>query len=68
MTDIEILATAVMEMMSLQEKHKKNNLIARYQSKRIDPDELHKSFHEMITAQRKVYNMCKDILRMEEEQ
>lgn len=67
MTDIEILATEVLNMMSLQERHKKNNLTARYLSKKVDPEELHKSFSEMVTAQRKVYEMCKDILGIEEE-
>lgn len=67
MTDIEILATEVLNMMSLQERHKKNNLTARYLSKKVDPEELHKSFCEMVTAQRKVYEMCKDILGIEEE-
>jgi hypothetical protein len=67
MTDIEILAREVLEMMSLQEIHKKNNLTARYLSKKIDPEELHKSFSEMITAQRKVYDMCCDILGIDED-
>lgn len=67
MTDIEILATEVLNMMSLQERHKKNNLTARYLSKKVDPEELHVSFYEMVTAQRKVYEMCKDILGIEEE-
>lgn len=67
MTDIEILAREVLEMMSLQEVHKKNNLTARYLSKKIDPEELNKSFREMITAQRKVYDMCCDILGIDED-
>ena len=68
MSDIEILARDVLEMMSLQERHKKNNLTAKYLSKKIDPEEIHKSFCEMITAQRKVYEMCVDILGIEEEE
>lgn len=67
MTDIEILAQEVLEMMSLQERHKKNNLTARYLSKKIDPEELHKSFCEMKTAEAKVYEMCKDVLGIEED-
>ena len=67
MSDIEILARAVLEMMDLQEKHKKNNLTARYLSKKIDPEEIHKSFCDMIMAQRKVHEMCLDILGIGEE-
>ena len=68
MSNIEILAREVLEMMSLQERHKKNNLTARYLSKKVDPEELHKSFCEMVDAQRKVYEMCMDILGIEEEE
>jgi hypothetical protein len=68
MTDIEILAREVLDMMTLQEKHKKNNLTAKYLSKKIDPEEIHKSLCEMISAQRKVYEMCVDILGLEEEE
>ena len=68
MTNIEILAREVLGMMSLQERHKKNNLTARYLSKKVDPEELHKSFSEMVDAQRKVYEMCMDILGIEEEE
>ena len=67
MNDIEILAREVLNMMSLQETHKKNNITAKYLSKKIDPEELHNSFLEMVKAQSKVYKMCVDILGIEEE-
>ena len=67
MSDLEILARDVLEMMSLQERHKKNNITAKYMPKKADPEELHKSFNEMVDAQRKVYAMCVDILGIEEE-
>lgn len=54
-------------MMSLQERHKKKSLTTRYLSKKVDLEELHKSFCEMKTAEAKVYEMCKDILGIEEE-
>ena len=68
MTDIEILASEVLDMLALQETHKKNNITAKYLSKKIDPEELHNSFLEMVEAQRKVYRMCVDILGIEEEE
>lgn len=68
MTDIEILAREVLDMMALQEKHRKNNLTTKYLSKKIDLEELHKGFCEMRSAQRKVYEMCVDILGLEEEE
>lgn len=68
MTDIEILAREVLNMMSLQETHKKNNLTAKYLSKKIDPEEMHNTFLEMVEAQRKVYAICVDILGIEEEE
>lgn len=68
MKDIEILASEVLDMLALQETHKKNNLTAKYLSKKIDPEELHNSFLEMVEAQRKVYAMCVDILGIEEEE
>ena len=68
MKDIEILAREVLNMMSLQETHKKNNITAKYLSKKIDPEELHNSFLDMVKAQRKVYKMCVDILGIEEEE
>ena len=67
MNDIEILAREVLNMMSLQEEHKKKNLTAKYLSKKVDPEELHNSFCEMVKAQRRVYEMCIDILGIEEE-
>ena len=67
MSDIEILAREVLNMLSLQERHKRNNITAKYLSKKIDPEELHKSFCEMMDAQSKVYSMCVDILGIEEE-
>ena len=68
MNDIEILAREVLNMMSLQETHKKNNITAKYLSKTIDPEELHNRFLEMVKAQRRVYAMCMDILGIEEEE
>lgn len=67
MNDIEILASEVLNMLSLQEEHKKNNLTAKYLSKKVDPEELHNSFCEMVNAQRRVYAMCMDVLGIEEE-
>ena len=67
MSDIEILAREVLNMLSLQETHKKNNLTAKYTSKKVDPEELHNSFLEMVEAQRKVYAMCVDVLGIEED-
>ena len=67
MKDIELLASEVLNMMSLQETHKMNNITAKYLSKKIDPEELHNSFLEMVKAQSKVYKMCVDILGIEEE-
>ena len=67
MNDIEILAREVLNMLSLQEEHKKNNITAKYLSKKIDPEELHNSFLEMVEAQSRVYRMCMDILGIEEE-
>ena len=55
-------------MLSLQETHKKNNITAKYLSKKIDPEELHNSFLEMVEAQSRVYRMCMDILGIEEEE
>ena len=67
MNDIELLASNVLNMLALQETHKKNNLTAKYLSKKIDPEELHNSFLEMVEAQSRVYRMCMDILGIEED-
>ena len=67
MSDIEILASEVLNMLSLQETHKKNNLTAKYTSKKVDPEELHNSFLEMVKAERRVCQICMDILGIEEE-
>lgn len=67
MNDIELLASNVLNMLALLETHKKNNLTAKYLSKKIDPEELHNSFLEMVEAQSRVYRMCMDILGIEED-
>ena len=67
MNDIELLASEVLNMLALQEIHKKNNITAKYLSKKVDPEELHNSFLEMVKAQSRVYRMCMDVLGIEED-
>lgn len=67
MNDIEILASEVLNMMSLQEEHKVNSLTAKYTSKKVDADEMHNTFCEMLKAQKRVREMCVDILGIEDE-
>ena len=67
MTDIEILARAVLDMRALQEgvKH------LRYRKKlniHVDQDEYHETLHQMRKAEKKVHAMCLDILGVEEEE
>lgn len=65
MTDIEILAQEVLEMMSLQEDYEK---ISRARLHRKVDGETHVKAHiQKRDAERKVQEMCKDILGIEEE-
>ena len=67
MTDIEILARAVLDMRALQERMQ----IFQYKKKsniHVDQDEYHETLHQMRKAEKKVYAMCLDILGVEEEE
>ena len=68
MNDIEILAREVLNMISLQEEHKVNNLTAKYCSKKVDTEEMHNTFLDMLKAEIRVREMCMDILGIEEEE
>ena len=67
MTDIEILARAVLDMRALQEKIQ----IFQYKKKaniHVDQDEFHETHLQMREAEKKVHTMCLDILGVEEEE
>lgn len=67
MTDIEILASAVLEMRALQDRIQ----IFRYKKKaniHVDQDTFHETFLQMRKAEKKVHAMCLDVLGVEEEE
>ena len=67
MTDIEILARAVLDMRALQERVKH----FQYRKKlniHVDQDEFHETRLQMREAEKKVHTMCLDVLGVEEEE
>lgn len=66
MTDIEILARAVLDMRALQERVKH----FQYRKKlkiHVDQDEFHETLYQMRKTEEKVHAMCLDVLGVEEE-
>ena len=65
MTDIEILAHEVLEMMSLQVDCDKMIHAGLY--RKVDCEDMATAYSEMRDAEHKVQEMCKDILGIEED-
>lgn len=69
MTDIEILAQEVLEMRSLQIEYSKLMHANRYGVyRKVDKEELAETYKKMRDAEKKVHEMCLDILGVEEEE
>ena len=66
MNDIELLASEVLNMMSLQMEYEKISHARLY--RKVDCEAVAKAYSEMRDAQHKVQEMCKDVLGIEEEQ
>lgn len=68
MTDIETLAREVLNMRSLQIEYAKFAHAKRYGVyRKVDSEEMAKTYSEMRDAEHRVQEMCKDILGIEEE-
>lgn len=68
MTDIEILATEVLNMRALQVEYESLCRAKRFGIyKKVEAEELAETYSQMRDAEHKVQEMCKDILGIEEE-
>ena len=67
MNNIELLATEVLNMRSLQIEHSKLKNANRYGVyRKVDKEELAEAYKKMRDAEKKVHEMCLDILGVEE--
>lgn len=68
MTDIEILAHEVLTMRALQVDYDKMSNAKRYGVyRKVDSEEMAKTYSLMRDAEHRVQEMCKDVLGIEEE-
>ena len=67
MERIEILAREVLNMRALQIEYQKLKRAQKFRIKNIDGEELARVHHQMRDAERKVHEMCLDVVGIDED-